>query len=194
MNKFDPTGEEAWLVSRPTLGDDHMFVVIADKLGGTPSELYSYGPDGLPSLGSALVANDKEHATYKTDMASWVELGNENSDASISAAPIEASNDAVKRAGDLISETLNDANMPRRVGYDPVPVRGFGTQANSNSAAYAQAAFARKIDGRDGPQSLPSGTRAPGWGQADRVLKQVTIKVRSDILGGRTGTTRGNRD
>ena len=194
MNKFDPTGEEAWLVSRPTLGDDHMFVVIADKLGGTPSELYSYGPDGLPSLGSALVANDKEHATYKTDMASWIELGNENSDASISAAPIEASNDAVKRAGDLISETLNDANMPRRVGYDPVPVRGFGTQANSNSAAYAQAAFARKIDGRDGPQSLPSGTRAPGWGQADRVLKQVTIKVRSDILGGRTGTTRGNRD
>jgi hypothetical protein len=46
LNALDPTGEEAWLIARPTpyLGIRHMSVVVADRLGGPVTARFSYGP------------------------------------------------------------------------------------------------------------------------------------------------------
>ncbi len=171
VNRIDPTGEESYLVSRPTgwAGQNHAFVVVVDDETGEVTR-YSYGPEGAPhnpgqlvSLTGSGTATDVDDAAaysaYAEDPAAAAEAG-------ISASQINASDDAVRASGDAVDRALGTPENPGPVKYAPLTgPQSTSDYGNSNSAAYAVADRANPDD----TQSLPPGTRNPGWGQSDHI-------------------------
>ncbi|MCS6275662.1 MAG: hypothetical protein H2169_15120 [Opitutus sp.] len=180
VNRFDPTGEESWLVSRPIgiADSDHMFVVVADAPGAPIQARFSYGPDrsgfDFAARGGNLVAlTGTQSPTNRDDLAAWGALSDPAAaaKAGISMVQINASDATVISVGNQVNANLGTPAAPGPVRYAPVtnPMTRSNT-ANSNSAAYAVANTATKADNPSAPaQSLPAGARAPGWGQHGHV-------------------------
>ncbi|MBL4538803.1 MAG: hypothetical protein JKP96_09035, partial [Oceanicaulis sp.] len=179
INATDPTGMEAWLVSRPLgigaldkRGTRHMFVVVADELGGEVTARYSYGPSGPAyNPGNLVSLSGTGTPTDLDDGLAWESLANGGAEG-VSIARINASDDAVMIAGDHVNAVLGTPDRPGTTSYAAAtgPVTR-ETSGNSNSAAMAVANAARAASGLDGGQALPQGggVRAPGHGQSDHI-------------------------
>ena len=171
VDKADPSGRVPWLVSRPTGwgGTDHMFVVDAPTLGGKIEAQFSFGPS--QGVGGQLTSQPPNSSIYKEDQAYWSMLSDPKAAkvAGVSATQINASDATVKGLGKTVNGILGPPTKPGSVPYSAVPTTG--NAANSNAAAYAIANGATRSENPSAPaQQLPPGARAPGWGQADRVL------------------------
>lgn len=171
VNRSDPTGRESWLVSRPTgWGDtDHMFVVVAPAPGGKVEAQFSFGPSR--GVGGQLTSQPSNSSIYSTDRADWATLSDPKAAqaAGVSVRQINASDATVKATGESVSARLGTPAAPGPVPYGAVPTKA--NDANSNSAAYAIANGATRADNpAASAQRLPPGARAPGWGEAGRVL------------------------
>src|SRR5690606_411107 len=138
LNRIDPTGREAWLLSRPTgWGDtDHMAVFVAPTLGGEPQAQYSYGPS--EGIGGQLTAQPPGSSIYDGDRGDWAALSDPAAarEAGITVRQINASDPTVQAMGDRANAILGTPNDPGPVPYLAVPTPA-GDNANSNSAAYA---------------------------------------------------------
>jgi len=172
LNRSDPTGRESWLLSRPTgWGDtDHLAVIVAPTPGGEIESQYSYGPS--EGIGGQLTAQPPGSSIYDGDRGDWATLSDPNAarEAGISVRQINASDPTVQAMGDRANAVLGTPDNPGSVPYLAVPTPA-GDNANSNSAAYAIANGATQADNPNAPaQQLPPGARAPGWGEAGRVL------------------------
>ncbi|MGC6331818.1 RHS repeat-associated core domain-containing protein [Rhizorhabdus sp. FW153] len=169
VNMRDSTGKEGWLVSRPTPYGDykHMFVVVADELGGATKGRFSYGPDKGPIstiLGtSSLVAQTgSKTPTDVQDSAAWSTLKNSNAaaEAGVTVQPISASDADIMKAGAAVDSTLGTIGKPGGVPY--------GVGLNSNSAAAAVANIAT-----GGAAKLPAGDHT-GTNGGQAVVQQKT--------------------
>jgi RHS repeat-associated protein len=179
MNRMDPTGLEAYLVSRPTsyLMQDHMFVMVVDKLGERPSAIFSYGPSGSPleSLtgSSSLVSlsgTNTPTATQDLQAAAMLSSPQRAAMADVSAVRIDADDATVIAAGKAVDGLLGTLKNPGDVAYSPFP--GLTGGANSNSAAYAVANAAVVSEGgQPGSQRMPPGAGVPGGPQGNRIEK-----------------------
>jgi uncharacterized protein RhaS with RHS repeats len=185
VNKTDPTGNESYLVSRPTgyLGQDHMFVVVVDKPGDRPSTIFSYGPTGTPVetiTGSSklvsLTGTNTPTAVQDRQAAALIGSPQRAAMAGVSAVRIKAEDSTVVAAGTAVNGALGTLKAPGDVTYSPYP--GITGGVNSNSAAYAVANSAVISEGgRSGSQRLPPGAGVPGApqsGQVERRLPQTT--------------------
>jgi hypothetical protein len=181
VNKTDPTGNDSYLVSRPTgyLGNDHMFVIVVDKLGDKPTAIFSFGPTGTPA--QSIVGDSKLVSLSGTntptaigDRQAAAALGSPQraAMAGVSATRINAADSTVTAAGQAVSGALGTLKSPGGVTYGAYPSITGG--ANSNSAAYAVANSAVTSEGgRSGSQSLPPGAGVPGAAQSGRVENVV---------------------
>ena len=174
INKFDPTGEAAYLVSRripETPGANHMFVLVVDDDTGEIKARYSYGPSSSGPGKKLVSLTDTDTKTNITDdKAAKAFLADPEQAAKdgISAAKIDASDEAVMDAGEKMNEALGSRENPGDTRYFLVPREG-GSGANSNSAAYGVAQNAVQSENPGGTQSLPPGTRNPGWGETGNI-------------------------
>lgn len=189
LNLRDPTGERAYLVSRPIeTGHGHMFVVVVDDDTGEVVR-YSYGPQGPAwNLGRLVSLTDSDTPTDIDDNNAW-ELYSRDSNAAaeqgISVAPILASDDAVRASGNAMNATLGTRERPGRVGYVPLTNRfTFRGNANSNSAAYGVAQRAVRSENPTATQALPRGTENPGWGQSRNIPVTGAVRVNGRIESG----------
>lgn len=181
-NKNDPTGNDSYLVSRPTpyMGQDHMFVVVVDKPGDKPTAIFSFGPTGSPvqtiegnSKLVSLSGTNTPTAISDSQAAMTLVSPTTESLAGVSAARINASDATVIAAGNAVSSTLGTLQHPGNITYSPLP--GVTGGANSNSAAYAVANSAAVSDGaRSGSQPLPPDHAGlPGAAQSGTVEQAV---------------------
>ncbi len=173
VNKWDPFGEDAWLVSRPIGGGlNHMFVVVADELGGEPKARFSYAPSSIldGNLVSHSASANQDTRTNIDDVASWEALGTDDP-GNVSAIRINAPDDLVIEVGQAVDGALGTLDNPGNTDYDMIP-HFANDGANSNAAAY-RVADTSSVRAGNGNQPLPRGTRNPGWGQSDRVPAQT---------------------
>lgn len=179
----DPTGEEAWLVARAInfADSDHMFVVVADELGGEVQHQFLFGPEhgfnpftgDQGAFGSLVALQGTETPTNADDMAAWQSLANGGADG-VSITPINADDQPVIDAGQAVTQALGTPDNPGNTAYYPVTNPGtVSNGCNSNCGAYGTATRALQNDGSAATQSLPPGARTPGWGQTDHVLDEV---------------------
>ncbi len=171
-------GWRGWLVSRPLgigaldkQGARHMFVVVADELGGEVTARYSYGPSGqIYNPGNLVSLTGTGTPTDLDDRDAWLSLADGGSEG-VDFVLIDAPDDAVMIAGAHVNAVLGTPDRPGTTSYAPVtgPITR-RTAGNSNSAAIAVANAARTAAGVEGGQPLPEGgVRAPGHGQADHI-------------------------
>ncbi len=174
INMFDPTGEAAYLVSRripETPGANHMFVLVVDDDTGEIKARYSYGPSSSGPGKKLVSLTDTDTKTNITDDKSAKAFLADPEQAAkdgISAAKIDASDEAVMDAGEKMNEALGSRENPGDTRYFLVPREG-GSGANSNSAAYGVAQNAVQSENPGGTQPLPPGTRNPGWGETGNI-------------------------
>ena len=175
VNKLDPNGEEAYLVSRPTgwLNQNHMFVVVVDDETGIVSR-FSYGPSGpIYNPGRLVSLTGTNTGTNRDDRDAWKAYSadpEKAGKAGISAVQIEASDRAVIKSGRAVNRALGTRRDPGPVKYAPLTgPQSTDDYGNSNSAAYAVADRAVKSENPEGSQPLPAGVTDPGWGQSDHV-------------------------
>lgn len=188
LNRLDPYGKDSFLGSRPVIGPggktlDHLFVIIADKPGGTITDQFSSGPEGLflnpfskKSLFGNLVSypDSKSSDTFADDTAAFKSLANGNTKTS-ALIRIDASDDAVRAAGKAISETLGTiGNSNTNLKYIPITSKVSGKNTcNSNCGGYGIAQLARQSEGKTGNQKLPENSAPPGYKQFQRILDRV---------------------
>lgn len=181
VNRTDPTGLASYLVSRPTgyLGQDHMFVLVVDRLGDRPTAIYSYGPTGTPveSLTgqSKLVSlSGTNTPTAQLDLQAAMSLASPQRAAlaGVAAVRINADDATVMAAGRAVDRALGNLKKPGSVTYGAYP--GLLGGVNSNSAAYtvANAAVTSK-GGADGSQRTPPGAGVPGASQRKEIEKAM---------------------
>lgn len=169
VNRTDPTGEESWLISRPIgIGSlNHMFVVVVDDKTGRVTNRYSYGPqrEERHNPGQLVSLTGTDTGTDRDDLRAQTGFLEGKAPEGVSGVRIDAPDPAVVEAGNAVDRALGTPENPGGVRYaagtNPLsaPDRG-----NSNSAAYA---VANRASGGD--QSLPPGTRNPGWAQHGNV-------------------------
>jgi RHS repeat-associated protein len=180
LNKTDPTGREAWLVSRPiTVAGvhvaDHMFVAVSPTPGGALTARFSYGPSqdmnllDRRTLGSLVSLTDTGTPTDQDDAAAWEWTANSDlaSSRGIYSTRIDAPDAAVISAGRATDAALGKPNSPGPIKYALTPPNG-SANANSNSAARS---VAEQATGRS--QAVPAGVTVPGAGQSGLVTQKV---------------------
>ena len=178
VNLFDPTGEAAWLISRPTRYGDirHMSVVVADRLGAPVTARFSYGPTDRNVFTNRLVSHTgSESLTDSADANAWRALARADTagDAGVSATPINASDAAVISAGSEMNAALGTVDHPGNTTYAELP--GYFTPdgaGNSNSAAYGVAQTAVQSENPAASQMLPPGGGTQGAEQWRRVTSR----------------------
>jgi RHS repeat-associated protein len=186
VNHTDPTGEEAYLVSRPTgYGNaNHMFVLVTDDTTGEVRARYSYGPSRLVAgrLVSLTGTNTGTNLDDHNAAAAFLANPDAAGELGISAASINASDDAVIAFGRAADAALGTPDNPQGIAYAPLtnPLSGQNA-ANSNSAAYGVANAAVRSENPGATQSLPPGSRNPGWGQGDHVPISGVVAVSGRI-------------
>lgn len=153
-----------------------MFVVVAPVPGGDMKAQFRM--DQARVLGGQLTNQPQNSSIYKTDSAAWATLSDPKvaQEAGVSFRQINASDATVIATGESVSARLGTPEAPGPVPYSAEPT--WGGAANSNSAAYAVANGATQADNVSASaQSLPPGSRAPGWGHADRVLPSTGAPI-----------------
>ena len=169
LNATDPYGEEAWLVARPLqegkkglVGARHMFVVVADELGGEVTAQYSYGPSNRARLSTpnGSILNPMGHLvslagtgtpTDVDDQNAWTSLAGDQALPGVSAIQIDSSDEAVMAAGQHVNAALGTIENPGPIGYAPVTNPATAENVgNSNSGSMAVANAARAAEGRTG--------------------------------------------
>jgi uncharacterized protein RhaS with RHS repeats len=198
VNQTDPTGMASYLVSRPTgyLGQDHMFVIVVDRLGDRPRAIYSFGPTGTPlqSLfgGSKLVSlSGTNTPTAIADQRAAITLAStiRAGMAGVSAVRIRATDAAVMASGQSATEALGTLRAPGNVPYSAYPSVTSG--ANSNGVAYVIANSAVVSEGgASGSQQLPPGAGVPGAAQT-RPVEEAMRRAGWSIEGSRITGSRG---
>jgi uncharacterized protein RhaS with RHS repeats len=185
INGIDPFGEASYLVSRPVRGGlNHMFVVVVDDKTGKVVARYSYGP--TRAVGGKLVSLTASRTQTDTDDAAAYSAYAEDPAAAakdgIFAVQINASDDAVIASGEAVDRALGTKKNPGSVKYAPLTgPQSTSDFANSNSAAYAVADRAVKIENPNGSQSLPPGSRNPGWNQSAHIPVSGVVEVSGRI-------------
>ncbi|MEQ8433851.1 MAG: RHS repeat-associated core domain-containing protein [Oceanicaulis sp.] len=186
VNYTDPTGEEAYLISRPTgYGNaNHMFVLVTDGATGEVRARFSYGPSRLVAgrLVSLTGTNSGTNLDDHNAAAAFLANPDAAGELGISAASINASDDAVIAFGRAADAALGTPDNPQGIAYAPLtnPLSGQNA-ANSNSAAYGVANAAVRSENPGAIQSLPPGSRNPGWGQGDHVPISGVVAVSGRI-------------
>jgi RHS repeat-associated protein len=145
MNAVDPNGTDAWLISRPVYVygiyvGDHSFIAVADKLGGTITDQFSYGPQysrSYTNSGSLVSLTGTKTETAEKDGRAWDSL-KQGGDSSVTYAKIPASDEAVIKAGREVDQRVGTLEKPGQIPYSrtPEPTK---VGANSNGAAYTVA-------------------------------------------------------
>jgi hypothetical protein len=185
-NAVDPSGMEAWLISRPInlAGQNHMFVAVVDDKTGKVTR-FSYGPQGaFPNLGKLVNLVGTGPGTDDDDISALAQFQSNSAAAAengISGVRIDASDPAVIASGEAVDAALGTRDNPGEFAPDYAPLTedphswenwktGESGQipgtANSNSAAYAVADGANPSDS----QPVPNSGRNPGVNQADVVV------------------------
>jgi RHS repeat-associated protein len=182
LNKTDPMGLASYLVSRPTgyLGQDHMFVLVVDRLGDRPTAIFSYGPTGTPAESlfgqSKLVSlSGTNTPTAQLDLQAAISLASPQRAAlaGVAAVRINADYATVMAVGRAVDRALGNLKNPGNVTYGAYP--GLFGGVNSNSAAYTVAnAAATSKGGADGSQRTPPGAGVPGASQRKEIEKAMS--------------------
>jgi hypothetical protein len=175
INLLDPTGEAAWLISRPTPYGEirHMSVVVADRLGAPVTARFSYGPTDRNIFTNSLVSHTGSGSpTDSADANAWRALARADTagETGVSATPINASDAAVISAGSEMNAALGTREHPGDTTYAELP--GYFTPdgaGNSNSAAYGVAMTAVQSENAAASQMLPPGGGTQGAEQWRRV-------------------------
>jgi hypothetical protein len=175
INAMDPTGEESWLIARPTPYGDirHMSVVVADRLGGPVIARFSYGPTNRNVFTNRLVSHTGSRSdTDRADANAWRALARADTagEAGVTGTPINASDAAVISAGNEMNAALGSRDRPGNTTYAELP--GYFTPdgaGNSNGAAYGVAQTAVQGENPDASQMLPPGGGTQGAEQWRRV-------------------------
>ena len=172
----DPLGSDAWLVSRAIifLGvhvADHMFVVVADKYGGTPKAQFDYGPqrESVMNPGQLVELHGTTMGTRVDDDKAW--HGDPSSHAH--SEVINAPDAAVIAAGNKMDTALGTPAKPGEVKYSITP--NGSHEGNSNGGAYDVANGAVQ-SARPGAPAMkpPAGSNTPGW---DHPINQGAPKI-----------------
>ncbi|WP_394693132.1 RHS repeat-associated core domain-containing protein [Hyphobacterium sp.] len=164
LNRYDPYGEDSWLVSRPVAGGArHMFVITnADRLGDPNATRFSGGPEPGVRDAALVPLAGVPSGTDRDDGRTWANINDENSNATFTHIPDDVVPDAVM-------EAVGEAAIGHP-DYDLGVVPGGNDGANSNSYARAIVNQAAEISGVD-PTTIPD---PAGWhpnvDQADAVL------------------------
>jgi hypothetical protein len=168
VNMWDPDGEKSYLVSRgtgwrfPGKGEQgHLFVVVVNDETGNIDAQFSFGPD--KAIGGRLVQQIQGDSIFETDRAAF-------EDGTGTRVEINASDDAVMKSGEAVASALGTKENPGNTNYAPLTNPASDSNyGNGNSAAYAVANRATTSENPVTEQSLPSGTRNPGWDQDDHI-------------------------
>jgi RHS repeat-associated protein len=172
VNRSDPSGENGWLIARPTYGGwgpEHMFTVVAPRLGARNEVRYSYGPDWRGPAGGNLVSmTGTGTPTDVADSQAWSALSNPQAaaEAGVTAVPIDASDGSIIVAGDGMNALVGTLEQPAGITYAPLegPLSASGT-GNSNTASYGVAQEAGMLEHGEYTQPLPPNSNPTGWGQ-----------------------------
>jgi hypothetical protein len=175
INLLDPTGEAAWLISRPTPYGDirHMTVVVAERLGAPVTARFSYGPTDRNIFNNKLVSHTgSDSPTDQADANAWRALARADTagEAGVTGTPINASDAAVIAAGNEMDAALGSVERPGSTTYAELP--GYFTPdgaGNSNGAAYGVAQSAVQSENPDATQMLPPGGGTQGADQWRKV-------------------------
>jgi hypothetical protein len=175
INLLDPTGQDSWLIARPTPYGDirHMTVVVADRLGAPVTARFSYGPTDRNVFTNRLVSHTGSGSdTDRADANAWRALARADTagEAGVSATPINASDAAVIAAGNEMDAALGTRTQPGDTTYAELP--GYFTPdgaGNSNTAAYGVAMTAVQSENPEASQMLPPGGGTQGAEQWRRV-------------------------
>jgi RHS repeat-associated protein len=171
VNMFDPSGTDGWLIRRPIRNNvpaevaraDHMFVVVADKLGSNDATRFSYGPyEGNLAAVTGVQGSD----TDEDDAEAWKLLNDPAAaaEAGVRFSKINAPDDVIIKVGEQLNEKVGRPGEKNPIRYDGLtaPLITPSTASNSNAAAYGLANTA--APGQRLPPSA-DGRPVPGWGQ-----------------------------
>jgi hypothetical protein len=183
INNVDPLGEDSFLVSRPVLvggiptGQNHSFVVIADRPGGTIQARFSFGPSKIfDGKLVNLVSAGLDIGTNQDDLNAFSALSNTDnigvvSDRRIAFTRINAPDNVVNAFGEAVTSALGTKDNPGNTNYDTLPA--LSDDVNSNSAALAVSNgainYGRATSLAPLQQPTPGRTNNPGAAQFGRV-------------------------
>lgn len=159
---FDPNGEAAFFVTRPTgIGNtQHAFVIVTDgdSINDPVVARYSFGPEKSGGRGALNNRTGTGDNTDTEDAATVARIQGGDTDGT-TITQINAADETVIAVGD--AAIGND-------DYDPVPgALGRPDGANSNSAAVAISRRSAEIDGNT--FDPPDGVNLPGANYDDLV-------------------------
>ncbi|MEM9013513.1 MAG: RHS repeat-associated core domain-containing protein [Pseudomonadota bacterium] len=164
VNKFDPSGEDSFVVFRRTPGNGrHAFVVVTDD-DGNVDRRYSYGPQNEGELRNPgqLVAvgdGDPDSDTGGDDAEAWQDRATRDDVRVVSLTDMGIADEDVIAAGDAIDEQLGTRDQPGDTPYQVFPRIMPGEGCNSNCAAAGVVNGAQEGASRD----INPPARTPGW-------------------------------